>query len=115
MVSVNSMGSPQCWQVALHRTVNSSRPFTFLQYGHRKADPGLFGKVTVEADGLAWPNGADLCLHAILWGGKIGTFGSIGSCACQTGPSSPIWRSLELSDRTINVEEPAQLRPISGG
>lgn len=32
-------------------------------------DPELFWQVRVEAGGLAWPNGADLCPDAVLWGG----------------------------------------------
>jgi Protein of unknown function (DUF2442) len=32
-------------------------------------DEALFRQVRAEAGGLAWPNGADLCPDAILWGG----------------------------------------------
>jgi hypothetical protein len=34
-----------------------------------KKDESLFRQVHAEAGGLAWPNGADLCPDAILWGG----------------------------------------------
>jgi hypothetical protein len=33
------------------------------------ADHDLFRQVRVEAGGLAWPDGADLCPDAILWDG----------------------------------------------
>ena len=32
-------------------------------------DERLFRQVRVEAGGLAWPGGADLCADAILWAG----------------------------------------------
>jgi Protein of unknown function (DUF2442) len=32
-------------------------------------DEALFKQVRAEAGGLAWPNGADLCPDAVLWGG----------------------------------------------
>jgi Protein of unknown function (DUF2442) len=34
-----------------------------------RKDESLFRQVRAEAGGLAWPNGADLCPDAILWGG----------------------------------------------
>jgi len=34
-----------------------------------RADPAEFRRVTVEAGTLMWPNGADLCPDAIIWGG----------------------------------------------
>ena len=34
-----------------------------------RADDSLFGAVQVEAGGLVWPGGKDLCPDAVLWGG----------------------------------------------
>lgn len=33
-----------------------------------RASEAAFQAVRVEAGGLAWPNGADLCPDAVLWG-----------------------------------------------
>jgi hypothetical protein len=34
-----------------------------------KADPALFKQVRVEHGTVVWPNGADLCPDAMIWGG----------------------------------------------
>jgi hypothetical protein len=34
-----------------------------------REDTARFREVRVEAGGLAWPNGADLCPDAVIWGG----------------------------------------------
>lgn len=34
-----------------------------------RGDESFFRQVQVEAGGLAWPNGADLCPDMVIWGG----------------------------------------------
>ncbi|MBI4874865.1 MAG: DUF2442 domain-containing protein [Acidobacteria bacterium] len=75
LLRVSAVVALDAWRVRLTLTDGSvvERDLSALLTGpvfeEIRENPDRFREARVEAGALAWPNGADLCPDAVIWGG----------------------------------------------